>query len=66
MDRPPKISRPRGCALKDFQNNISEINKYLSYYVFISSQFLQQNADLIEEKPDLLTTEIFTENILAK
>lgn len=66
MSRPPKISRPRGCSLKNFQNNLSDINKYLSYYVFISSQFLQQNSSLVEKNPDKLTTEIFSDNTLSK
>ena len=65
MSRRPKVSRPRGCPLKDFQTNLSDINKYLSYYVFISSQFLQQNADIIKSNPDKLTSEIFAENILS-
>lgn len=66
MSRQPKISRPRGCSLKNFQNNLSDINKYLSYYVFISSQFLRQNSSLIEKNPDKLTTEIFSDNTLSK
>jgi hypothetical protein len=66
MSKPPKISRPRGCSLKDFQNNLSDINKYLSYYVFISSQFLQQNSDNIEKTPEKLTTEVFAGNPLSR
>lgn len=65
MSRRPKVSRPRGCPLKDFQTNLSDINKYLSYYVFISSQFLEQNADIIKSDPDKMTSEIFSENILS-
>lgn len=66
MSRRPKISRPRGCPLKGFQNNLSDINKYLSYYVFISSQFLQQNADIIKSDPGKMTTEVFADNLLSK
>lgn len=66
MSRRPKISRPRGCPLKDFQNSLSDINKYLSYYVFISSQFLQQNADIIKSFPAKMTTEVFADNVLSK
>jgi hypothetical protein len=66
MSKPPKISRPRGCSLKSFQNNLSDINKYLSYYVFISSQFLRQNSSLIEKAPEKLTTEVFSDNTLSK
>jgi hypothetical protein len=65
MSKQPKISRPRGCSLKDFHNNLSDINKYLSYYVFISSQFLLQNSDNINNEPEKLTTEIFVDNPLS-
>lgn len=66
MSRQSKIPRPRGYPLKDFQKSLSDINKYLSYYVFISSQFLQQNAAKIESNPTKMTTEIFVDNQLSR
>jgi hypothetical protein len=62
----PYISRPRGRSLKELKTNLSDINRYLSYYVFISSQFLEQNSDLIKEAPDKRTTEVFPKNVLSK
>ena len=52
--------------MKDFQNHLSDINKYLSYYIFISSQFLEQNSKIIENNPGRKTTEEFTSNQLSK
>lgn len=66
MAKSLKVSRPRGCAMKDFQNNLSDINKYLSYYIFISSQFLEQNSEVIKNAPEKRTTEIFNNNILSQ
>lgn len=61
-----KVLRPRSCALKDFQKNLSDINKYLSYYIFISSQFLEQNSVIIKDSPEERTTRIFSDNKLSE
>jgi len=66
MPKPSRVNKPRTCILREFQSNLSDINKYLSYYIFISSQFIRQNQKVIQSHPEKQTTEVFLDNPQSK
>lgn len=56
----------RSPELKEFNEQLSELNNHFSHYIFVWEQFHIDNRDTIEKNKTELTTSIYTENKNAR